>query len=385
VLHSSLAWTATAGLLPEACRAAVSSRVLRGMATLGGEAVTADGDSELVAALLALNAVFLVSTRDERLESPGLRFLRDPSLDLRGGGLLRAVLVPGSPHGAALERAAVLPSQPPLVAVAVTTAFSGERLGRVRLAVTGLTTRAARVVEAEAELERTEGEPDVLERAAGLVAQHAPFRSDAWASAELRRQIARTLALRALRAAVERGRQRTPVQPPRLRPVPGARVPAPMPYFTSGRLELTVNGRTLRAEADARTTLVELLRGAGVFGVKAGCGGGRCGSCVVLLDGRPLASCLTLAVRAQGRAVLTVEGLGSAEAPHPLQAAFSEAGAVQCGFCTPGLVLSARALLDACPDPSEAEVREELTGLCRCTGYAKPVAAVLAAAARGSR
>ena len=385
MLHSSIAWTATAGLLPEASRAAVGSRLLRGMATLGGEAAAADGDSELVAALLALNAVFLVSTRDQPLESPGLRFLRDPSLDLRGGALLRAVLIPGTPHGAALERAAVLPSQPPLVAVAVTTAFSGERLGRVRIAVTGLTTRAARVIEAEAELERTEGEPDVLERAAGLVAQHAPFRSDAWASAELRRRIAPALALRGLRAAVERGRRRTPVQPPRLWPLPATRVPAPMPYFTSGRLELTVNGRTLRAEADARTTLLELLRNAGVFGVKAGCGGGRCGACVVLLDGRPVASCLTLAVRAQGRAVLTIEGLGSAEAPHPLQTAFSEAGAVQCGFCTPGLVLSARALLESSPNPSEAEVREELTGLCRCTGYAKPVAAVLAAAARGSR
>jgi carbon-monoxide dehydrogenase small subunit len=155
-----------------------------------------------------------------------------------------------------------------------------------------------------------------------------------------------------------------------------------MPYFTSGRLELTVNGRALRAEAEARTTLVDLLRGAGIFGAKAGCGTGRCGACTVLLDGRPVASCLTLAVRAQGRAVTTVEGLGSAERPHPLQAAFAERGAVQCGFCTSGLLLSARALLDALPDPTEAEVREELTGLCRCTGYAGPVSAVLAAAGR---
>ena len=119
--------------------------------------------------------------------------------------------------------------------------------------------------------------------------------------------------------------------------------------------------------------------------MKAGCGTGRCGACTVLLDGRPVASCLTLAVRAQGRAVLTVEGLGTADRPHPIQAAFASARASQCGFCTPGLVVGARALLDAVPSPTEDEVRDALAGLCRCTGYAGPVAAVLAAAASGSR
>jgi aerobic-type carbon monoxide dehydrogenase small subunit (CoxS/CutS family) len=157
------------------------------------------------------------------------------------------------------------------------------------------------------------------------------------------------------------------------------RSPAPMPYFTSGRLELTVNGRTLRADVEARTTLVDALRGAGIFGVKAGCASGRCGACTVLLDGRPVASCLTLAVRAQGRSVVTVEGLGTQERPHPLQTAFAHGGAGQCGFCTPGLVLSARALLEAVARPSDADVRDALSGLCRCTGYARPVAAVLAA------
>jgi carbon-monoxide dehydrogenase small subunit len=115
--------------------------------------------------------------------------------------------------------------------------------------------------------------------------------------------------------------------------------------------------------------------------VKYGIGAGeRCGACTVLLDGRPVASCLTLAVRAQGRAVTTIEGVGSVDRPHPIQAAFAEASAVQCGFCAPGMILSARALLDAVPDPTEQEVREELAGLCRCSGYARPVAAVLAAA-----
>jgi len=209
-VDSPIAYSTTAGLLPTACRAAVPSRLLRGMATIGGEAIHDDPDSELAAALLALNAVFAIAHPQEPRESPALRFLRGPAADLAGGGILRSVLIPGAPHGAALERAAVLPSLPPLVAVAVTTTFSGDKLARVRLAVTGLVTPPARFIEAEAQLERTAGEEDVLERAAGLISAHAPFRDDAAASAEVRRRVARPLVLRALRTALERGRDGSP-------------------------------------------------------------------------------------------------------------------------------------------------------------------------------
>ena len=379
---SAAAHSLSAGLLPLACRTAVPSPLLRGMATIGGEAIAADPDSELVAALLALNAVFMVSHPEGPRESPALRFLRDPGRDLAGGGVLRALVVPGAPDGAALERVAALPSLPPLVAVAVTTKVSGDKLARVRVAVTGLDGPPARVLDAESKLERTAGEEDVLETAASLVASNARFRDDEAASASLRRRMARVLSLRALRLAISRGRQRQPLATTRPRPAPLRRVPAPLPNFTSGRVELQLNGRAARLDADARTTLFELLRSAQVYGVKAGCGSGRCGTCAVLLDGRPVASCLTLAVRAQGRSVLTLEGLGSVERPHPLQTAFAEAGAAQCGYCTPGLLLGARALLEAVPHPSEADVRDALAGLCRCTGYARAVAAVQATAGR---
>ena len=385
LVESPLAYPATAGLLPLACRTASASRTIRGMATLAGEVIHGDPDCEVATALLALNAVFMVAHPNEPRESPALRFLRDPSADLEGGGVVQTVMIPGAPHGAALERAAALPSLPPLVSVAVTTTFSGERLSRVRLAVTGLEGRPARILEAEAHVERTAGDDEVLREAAECVAREAHFREDARASAAHRRQIATVLTLRALRTAVKRGRQREPPEMPRLRSPARRRAAAPLPYFTSGRLELKVNGRKLRAEAEARTTLLELLRGAGIFGAKSGCGAGRCGACTVLLDGRPVASCMTLAVRAQGRTVLTIEGLGTSERPHVLQKVFAEAGAVQCGFCTPALILGARALLEAVPNPTEPEVREALTGLCRCTGYAKPVQAVLDAATRGER
>ncbi len=379
---SQVAHAHSAGLLPLACRAALPSRLLRGMATIGGEAISALPDSELVAALLALNSVFLIAHPVEERESPALRFLRAPGRDLEGGGILRGLLIPGAPHGAALERVSALPSLPPIVAVAVTTTLSGDKLARVRLAVTGLAGPPSRVIEAESKLERTEGEEDVLASAASLVASQAPFRTDALASAELRRRMARVLALRALRAAVARGRSHAASPPPRPRAAPTQRVPAPLPNFTSGRVELHLNGRPLRLEAEARTTLLELLRGASVASVRSGCGSGRCGACAVLVDGRPVAACLTLAVRAQGRSVVTLEGLGSAERPHPLQRAYAESGAAQCGFCTPGLLLGARAMLDAVAQPGEAEVRDALAGLCRCAGYARTVASVLQCAAR---
>jgi CO/xanthine dehydrogenase FAD-binding subunit len=208
LVESPLVYPATAGLLPLACRTASASRTIRGMATLVGEAIHGDPDCEVATTLLALNAVFMVAHPEEPRESPALRFLRDPSVDLEGGGLVHAVMIPGAPHGAALERAAALPSLPPLMSVAVTTTFSGERLSRVRLAVTGLQGRPARIIEAEARVERTAGDDGVLQDAAECVAREAPFRHDARASAEHRRRLARVLALRALRTAVDRGKRR---------------------------------------------------------------------------------------------------------------------------------------------------------------------------------
>ena len=148
-------------------------------------------------------------------------------------------------------------------------------------------------------------------------------------------------------------------------------------------LDFTLNGRPCQAEAPAHWTLLDLLRdGLALHGTKFGCGEGVCGTCTVLLDDEPVRSCLVLAARIRGRAVVTVEGLDREGEPNPLQVAFAKAGAVQCGFCTPGMLLSVRALLAANPAPSEHDVREALAGnLCRCTGYTKIIEAVLAVAA----
>ncbi len=147
-------------------------------------------------------------------------------------------------------------------------------------------------------------------------------------------------------------------------------------------LNLTVNGDPLEVACSPNTTLLELLRNElGLTGVKEGCSEGVCGSCTVLMDGRPIRSCLTLALEADGHDILTIEGVASHGELHPIQQAFVERGAVQCGFCTPGMVLSAKALLDGNPNPSDDEIKTALAGnFCRCTGYAKILDAVRTAA-----
>lgn len=138
------------------------------------------------------------------------------------------------------------------------------------------------------------------------------------------------------------------------------------------QIELTINGerRWLATYPDEK--LLDLLRRYGYMGVKKGCGEGTCGSCVILLDGKLVNSCILFAPMAAGRSVTTIEGLGTIEQPHFIQKEFVGAGAVQCGFCTPGMVLATKALLDDNPDPSEQDIKLALDGnLCRCTGYKK--------------
>lgn len=144
------------------------------------------------------------------------------------------------------------------------------------------------------------------------------------------------------------------------------------------QIELTINGKTQSFQAQPNQTLLQLLRQAGYFSVKHGCDTGECGACTVLLNGVPTTSCNLLAVQANGADIMTVEALGTAENLHPLQQRMADNGAVQCGYCTPALLLTAKALLDRNPLPTEAEVREAMSGvICRCTGYARPVEAIL--------
>lgn len=158
--------------------------------------------------------------------------------------------------------------------------------------------------------------------------------------------------------------------------------PGPRAKAESRSITLRVNGRTIEVETPPHRTLLEALRDAGFVDVKRGCEKGDCGACAVLLDGVAVDSCLTLAWTVEGRDIVTAAGLGSHEAMHPLQRAFVERGAIQCGYCTPGLIVAAQSLLAETPDPSEDDIRLGLSGnLCRCTGYTKVFEAIRDAAA----
>ncbi|MBI2216707.1 MAG: (2Fe-2S)-binding protein [Candidatus Rokubacteria bacterium] len=149
-------------------------------------------------------------------------------------------------------------------------------------------------------------------------------------------------------------------------------------------IQLTVNGQAHDLVVTPVGTLLDVLRDdLGLTGAKRGCDLGACGACTVILDGRPVNSCLTLAVEADGSDVATIEGVAAPGRLHPVQEAFAVHGAVQCGFCTPGMVLVTKSLLDECPEPEDRQIREALSGnLCRCTGYVKVLDAVRAAARR---
>jgi len=152
-------------------------------------------------------------------------------------------------------------------------------------------------------------------------------------------------------------------------------------------ITLRVNRESYEVAVDPQTLLLDVLREKlGLNGTKKACDFGNCGSCTVLMDGKPVLSCLILAIDAQGKDILTVEGMAKDGQLHPLQQAFIGHGAIQCGFCTPGMLLSAKALLDENPQPTAEEVRQAISGnLCRCTGYHKVVEAILDVAQSSKR
>jgi carbon-monoxide dehydrogenase small subunit len=147
-------------------------------------------------------------------------------------------------------------------------------------------------------------------------------------------------------------------------------------------VKFLINGRTYEISIEPSMTLLEVLRDKlGLTGTKLSCGVGSCGVCTVLVDGKAINSCLTLAITVKGRSIMTIEGLVKGAALHPIQKAFIDHGAIQCGFCTPGMIMSAKALLDKSPSPTRREIEKAMEGnLCRCTGYVKISNAISAAA-----
>ncbi len=149
-------------------------------------------------------------------------------------------------------------------------------------------------------------------------------------------------------------------------------------------IKVTINERLYEIDVKPWTTLLDMLReDLGLTGTKEGCGQGECGACTVLMDGKAINACLVLAVEATGKSILTIEGLARGEELHPIQQAFVDIGGLQCGFCTPGMILSTKVLLEKNQDPTDEEIRKGLEGnFCRCTGYTKIIESVKVAAMR---
>ena len=149
-------------------------------------------------------------------------------------------------------------------------------------------------------------------------------------------------------------------------------------------IELTINGKKRKVETTTSTRLLDLIRDdLHLTGTKEGCGKGECGACTVIMNGELVASCLVLAPQADGATITTIEGIGNGKKLHPIQETFIETGAVQCGFCTPGMILAAKKLLEENPHPTEEEIKRGISGnLCRCTGYQKIIDAIKLAANR---
>lgn len=152
-------------------------------------------------------------------------------------------------------------------------------------------------------------------------------------------------------------------------------------------ISLTVNGERIKLDVKPNSRLLDILReDLGLTGTKEGCGAGDCGACTVIMNGKAVTSCLVLAVEADGSDILTIEGVSDGDKLHPIQEEFIAHGAIQCGFCTPGMIMSAKAFLDSNPSPTEEEIKKAMAGnLCRCTGYTKIIKAIISASGKMNR
>jgi carbon-monoxide dehydrogenase medium subunit len=365
----------------------VGSPQIRNRGTVAGNLVTASPANDTIAPLWALGAsVTLASMRGCRMLPFSKFFLGVRQTALADDEMLVDISFPamgGDERGTFLKLGLREAQAISVVNVAVVLGFKGKRVAKARIAMGSVAPTIIRARRAEAALEGRMLTELTIERAAELTAKASKPIDDIRGPAWYRREMVRVLTMRALWQLRDGAERRDfPTRPVLL----GEHVPPSKAVLTAYRngepIHVTVNGKSYTVHGANDKTLLRMLReDIGLTGTKEGCAEGECGACTVWLDSVAVMSCLVPAPRANGCYVTTVEGLQRGEVLHPVQRAFIDQGAVQCGYCTPGFLMAGAKLLEEFPRPTAEQIRQALTGnLCRCTGYYKIVAAIEQAA-----
>ncbi len=369
----------------------VGAPQIRNRGTVAGNIITASPANDTITPLMALSASVRVESaaRGARMIPLDAFLLNVRKTALAPDELLTDISFPAmkdNERGTFLKLGLRRAQAISVVNVAVLLAFAGDRVERARVTLGAVAPTILSAVAAAQFLTGRELDEETIKEASRLAAQAARPIDDIRGSADYRREMVRVLTGRALRH-VANGTERAdfPDSPVNLWGRTNGRFQKPdtgAGWSGSSVIKTTVNGKYYEVEGAQNKTLIQMLRdNLGLIGTKEGCAEGECGACTVFLDGIAVMSCLVPAPRAHLAEIRTVEGLSRYGQLHPVQRAFVDAGAVQCGYCTPGFVMSAASLLDEKAQPSREEIMQAITGnLCRCTGYLKIVEAIEQAA-----
>lgn len=364
----------------------VGSPQIRNRGTIAGNLITASPANDTITPLMALGArITIQSLRGSRILPLEIFYQGVRRVDLQPDEMVVDISFPAlkvNQRGMFIKYALRRAQAISLVNVAVVLTFDGEVITKSSITLGAVAPTIIHALDAEEYLSGKSLSRDVIQQAAQLAAQAARPISDVRASAEYRRRMVGVITRRALAAlAAHTEREGFPQRPVLLwggDQYPLGHLKNSILHEAGVPIETTINGKFYSIQGGHQKSLLRFIReDVGLIGSKEGCAEGECGACTVFLDGVAVMSCMVPATRAHGAQIVTVEGLARDGSLHPIQQAFVQDGAVQCGYCTPGFLMSAAKLLEERPTPSQEEIRQAMTGnLCRCTGYYKIIQAV---------